>query len=81
MRAEHWLYTIPLRVRSLFRREQQDQELEEELRNHMEQKTAEYVAQGMTRKQRGARQCWKCAAWRNAKRSAAKRGAYTGCKT
>jgi predicted permease len=47
MRAEHWLYTIPLRLRSLFCREQQDQELDEELRNHMEQKTAEYVARGM----------------------------------
>jgi len=47
MRPEHWLYTIPLRLRSLFRREQADQELDEELRDHLEQKTAEHVAKGM----------------------------------
>ena len=48
MRPEHWLYTIPLRLRSLFRRAQSDQELGDELRDHLERKTEEYVAQGMT---------------------------------
>jgi predicted permease len=48
MRPEHWLYTIPLRVRSLFRRAQAEQELGDELRDHLERKTEEYVAQGMT---------------------------------
>src|SRR5206468_475275 len=48
MRPEHWLYTIPLRLRSLFRWAQADQELDEELRDHLERKTQEYVAQGMT---------------------------------
>jgi predicted permease len=48
MRPEHWAYTIPLRLRSLFRRRQVDQELNEELHDHLEQKTAEYVAKGMT---------------------------------
>src|SRR5205807_903345 len=48
MRPEHWLYTIPLRLRSLFRWEQADQELEDELRDHLKRKTEEYVAQGMT---------------------------------
>ncbi len=48
MRPEHWLYTIPLRLRSLFRRSQTDQELDDELRDHVEQKTEEYVARGMT---------------------------------
>ncbi|MGA2429721.1 MAG: ABC transporter permease [Candidatus Acidiferrum sp.] len=47
MRAEHWLFAIPLRVRSLFRRSQADQELDDELRDHLERKTQEYVAQGM----------------------------------
>ena len=47
MRPEHWLYTIPLRLRSLFRRAQADQELEDELREHLERKTEEYVAKGM----------------------------------
>src|SRR5580693_658381 len=48
MRPEHWLFTIPLRLRSLLRRTQADQELDDELRDHLEQKTGEYVAQGMT---------------------------------
>ena len=32
MRLEHWLYTIPLRLRSLFRRKQADEQLNDELR-------------------------------------------------
>jgi len=47
MRTEHWLYTIPLRLRSLFRRSQTDQELADELRDHIEEKTEEYVTSGM----------------------------------
>ena len=47
MRPEHWLFTIPLRLRSLFRRAQADQELDDELREHLERKTEEYVAQGI----------------------------------
>ncbi|MGB7281659.1 MAG: ABC transporter permease [Candidatus Acidiferrum sp.] len=47
MRPEHWVYTIPLRLRSLFRRRQADQELEDELRDHVEQKTEEYIARGL----------------------------------
>jgi len=48
MRPEHWLFTIPLRLRSLFRRMQADQELDDELRDHLDQRTEEYVAQGET---------------------------------
>jgi predicted permease len=47
MRPEHWLFTIPLRLRSLFRWVQADQELDDELRDHFERKTEEYVAQGI----------------------------------
>ena len=47
MRPEHWLFTIPLRLRSLFRWAQADQELDDELRDHLERKTEEYVAKGM----------------------------------
>src|SRR2546423_1842076 len=47
MRPEHWLFTIPLRLRSLFRWSQADQELDDELRDHLERKTEGYVAQGM----------------------------------
>jgi predicted permease len=47
MRPEHWLYTIPLRFRSLFRWAQADQELDDELRDHLERATQEYVTKGM----------------------------------
>src|SRR5881398_1657512 len=51
MRPEHWLYTIRLRLRSLFRWAQADQELDDELREHLNRKTEEYVAQGMTQEE------------------------------
>jgi len=38
---EHWLFTIPLPPRSLFRGAQADQELDDELRDHLERKTEE----------------------------------------
>ena len=47
MRSEHWLFTIPLRLRSLFRWAQADRELDDELRDHLERKTEEYVARGI----------------------------------
>ena len=47
MRPEHWLFTIPLRLRSLFRWAQANQELDEELRDHLERKTEEYAAKEM----------------------------------
>ncbi len=48
MRIEHWIYTVPLRLRSLFRRQRVEQELEEELQYHLEQKSEEAIAQGLT---------------------------------
>ncbi|MGH9592220.1 MAG: ABC transporter permease, partial [Bryobacteraceae bacterium] len=47
MRPRHWLHTIPPRLRRLFRRRKANQELDEELRDHIEEKAAEYVAMGM----------------------------------
>ncbi|MGH9733108.1 MAG: ADOP family duplicated permease [Candidatus Acidiferrales bacterium] len=47
MRPEHWLYTIPLRFRSLFRRKQSDHDLDAELRDHLEQKIEDYVSKGL----------------------------------
>lgn len=38
MRADHWLFTIPLRLRSLFRWAQAYQELDDELRDPVERK-------------------------------------------
>jgi len=48
MRLEQWLYTVPLKLRSLFRRRQVEQELDEELQYHLERKIEEGVAQGRT---------------------------------
>jgi predicted permease len=47
MRPERWIYKLPLRLRSLFHRQKADEELDEELRDHIEQKTQQYIAQGM----------------------------------
>lgn len=51
MRLEHWFYALPLRLRSLFRRRQVEQDLEEELQFHLEQKIEEYRAKGLTPEQ------------------------------
>jgi hypothetical protein len=48
MRPNHWFYTFPLRFRSLFRRRQVEQELSDELQDHLERKTGEYIASGLT---------------------------------
>src|SRR5262245_53408791 len=48
MRIKHWFYTVPLRLRSLFRRAQVERELDEELRYHIERQIEEHVAKGMT---------------------------------
>jgi putative ABC transport system permease protein len=51
MGPEHWRFTLSLRLRSLFRWAQADRELDDELRDHLERKTEEYVAQGMTQEE------------------------------
>lgn len=45
---ERWFYTIPLRLRSLFRRSQVEQELDEELSYHLDRQIEEHIAKGMT---------------------------------
>lgn len=47
MRLANWIYTLPLKLRSLFRRRLVDEELDQELRYHIESKTEEYIARGM----------------------------------
>lgn len=47
MPVERWLYVLRLWWRSLFRRTQADRELDAELRDHIELKVGQYVAQGM----------------------------------
>jgi macrolide transport system ATP-binding/permease protein len=51
MRPQHWLYTIPLRLRFLFRRRHVEQELNEELQFHLEQKIEEGIANGLSPKE------------------------------
>lgn len=48
MDIERWLYTVPLRLRALFRRERMDVELDEELRDYVARRTEANVARGMT---------------------------------
>jgi predicted permease len=48
MRFERWFYTVQLRLRSLFRRRQVEQELDEEIRYHLERQIQEYIAKGIT---------------------------------
>ena len=48
MRPRHWLYTIPLRLRSLFWRDQVEHDLSEELQYHIEQQIHQYVNKGLS---------------------------------
>ena len=51
MRLERWIYKLRLRLRSLFDRRKADQELDDELHDHVEQKTRQYITQGMSREE------------------------------
>ena len=51
MSFENWLYTIPLRMRSLLARRHQEEDLDEELRDHIERQTEEHQARGMSQEQ------------------------------
>ena len=48
MRLEHWWYAVPLRVRSMFRRNQVEKELDEEFHFHLEQLIVQEMAAGKT---------------------------------
>jgi len=48
MRLEHWFYKLPLRLRSLFRRSQVENELSEELQYHLDRQTEILGEQGMS---------------------------------
>ena len=47
MQIQRFLYTIPLRLRSLFRRAQVERELDEELQFHLERQIEENVSRGL----------------------------------
>src|ERR1700689_4726485 len=48
MTFAEWLYSLPLRLRSRFRRRQVDQELKDELYDHLDQQITENLANGMS---------------------------------
>src|SRR5215470_2767102 len=47
MRLQHWFYTIPLRLRSIFRRRQVERDLDEELQYHLDNKIEELLSRGL----------------------------------
>jgi macrolide transport system ATP-binding/permease protein len=47
MRVQHWFYTIPLRLRSIFRRAQVERDLDEELQYHLDKKIEELLSRGL----------------------------------
>jgi macrolide transport system ATP-binding/permease protein len=48
MEVRGWLYIVPLRIRSLFRRDRVERELDEELQFHFDQQVEAGLARGMT---------------------------------
>src|SRR5262252_9064935 len=48
MRFTRWFYTVPLRLRSLLRRDRVERELDEEIRYHIERQIEEHISKGMT---------------------------------
>lgn len=51
MDIEQWLYSLPQRLRSVFRPDQVDHEMQEELRDHLDRQIRENIAQGMSPEQ------------------------------
>ena len=47
MRLLRLLYTLPLRIRSLLRRDQVEQELDDELRDHLQRRIETDIARGL----------------------------------
>src|SRR6516165_9181717 len=48
MKIQQWFYALPLRLRSIFRRKQVDQDLKDELRDHLELEIEQNLARGMS---------------------------------
>ena len=49
MRLDHWFYSLPLKWRSLFRRNDVERDLDDEIRYHLEQQVDELTAMGVDR--------------------------------
>jgi predicted permease len=48
MRISNWFYVLPLKLRSLFRRRQAEQDLDDELHDHLDRRIEENIAKGMS---------------------------------
>jgi putative ABC transport system permease protein len=48
VKPEHWWFTAPLRVRSIFQRRRVERELDEEIQFHLDHKIEEGIAQGLS---------------------------------
>ncbi|HEX4170821.1 MAG TPA: permease prefix domain 1-containing protein, partial [Bryobacteraceae bacterium] len=48
MQLQSWVYKLPLRLRSLFNRRRVEQELDDEMRFHLEERMAASIAKGLT---------------------------------
>src|SRR4051812_11900818 len=53
MRALRWLYKIPLKIRSIFHRNDLEKELAEELQFHLESKIDQLIAAGFSKEEAG----------------------------
>jgi hypothetical protein len=51
MSPHRWLYTIPLRMRSLFQRHDADRDLDDELQFHLDQRANEFISKGLSPKE------------------------------
>jgi putative ABC transport system permease protein len=51
MRPANWIYTLSIKLRSLFKRHQVERDLDEELRYHLDSKIEDYLAKGMSPKE------------------------------
>ena len=65
-----WLYKLPLRLRSLFRKDRVEMELTDELRFHLEQLIEEKVGQRMTAEEARYAALRELGEWNKSRRSA-----------
>src|SRR5579871_2537962 len=58
MSIEQWFYSLPSRLRSFFLRDQVDQEMKEELHEHLENRSVTTSREACQRKGRADPRCW-----------------------
>ena len=78
MRMEHWWFKGPLRMRSILRWRQVEQEFDEELQFHLEHKIEEGIARGFPRRRHATGRCARWTDWSSGKKKCATCAAFTG---